>query len=675
MICQSEDGIRHADAWQRYGAMFLPKWTGWIPWLIGWLLLSGGPVLAQSSGDSPATPPPCVVLSEWDFGTPDLLQGDESLTLTITPPTGWVAPLQMQVNGEPYVLDRYPAELALGSVSSPLQIEAAGQTEEVAFDRVVFPLWLSILPPLIAIFLALALREVIVSLFVGVFSGAAILGVYQSGSVAGVFSGLLTTLDTYIVNALTDSSHVSIILFSLLIGGMVSLISRNGGMQGIVNRIARLAKTPKSGQLATYLLGMVIFFDDYANSLVVGNTMRPITDRLRISREKLSYLVDSTAAPVSALAFITTWIAAEVGYIGDGIAKLEGFPEDMTPYRLFVHSLGYAFYPLLTLIFILVLVLRQRDYGPMLAAERRARSTGEVARADSLKGDSAEMKDFQPKEGVSIQPFRAVIPVAVLVLGVLIGLLYTGWDSDTWHDSELGAVKKLSAVFGNADSYAALLWASLSAVIVAIGLSLGKARLKLTETMRVMTSGFKAMFDAVMILTLAWALQGVTDDMHTATFLTDLLGSELSPGWLPTITFLLAAVIAFSTGSSWGTMAILYPLIIPLTWAVCQQSGMVDPNAIGIMANAVACVLGGAVLGDHCSPISDTTILSSLATSCDHIDHVRTQLPYALTVGGIALLLGTLPTGFGLPSWLSLLLGIGACYGVVQGLGREIGDL
>ena len=644
-----------------------------LAWLIGWLLLSGGSALAQAPEDRLTTSSPCVMLRDWAFETPDLLQGNESLTLTITPPKGWSAPVPIQVNDESHLLESYPAELSLGAVSSPLQIEAEGQKVEVPFTRIDFPLWLSILPPLIAIFLALALREVIVSLFVGVFSGAAILGVYQSGSVVGVFSGLLTTLDTYIVKALTDSSHVSIILFSLLIGGMVSLISRNGGMQGIVNRIARLAQTPKSGQLATYLLGMVVFFDDYANSLVVGNTMRPITDRLRISREKLSYLVDSTAAPVSALAFITTWIAAEIGYIGDGIAKLEGFPADMTPYRLFVQSLGYAFYPLLTLIFILILVLRQRDFGTMLTAERRARSTGEVARAESLKGDSAQMKDFQPKEGVSIQPFRAVIPVAVLVLGVLIGLLYTGWDSAVWNDPELGMVKKLSAVFGNANSYAALLWASLSAVIVAIGLSLGKSRLKLTETMGVMTSGFKAMFDAVMILTLAWALQGVTDDMHTATFLTDLLGNELSPAWLPSITFVLAAVIAFSTGSSWGTMAILYPLIIPLTWAVCQQSGLIDPNAIGIMANAVACVLGGAVLGDHCSPISDTTILSSLATSCDHIDHVRTQLPYALTVGGIALLLGTLPTGFGLPSWVSFLLGIGACYAVVQGFGQEIG--
>jgi Na+/H+ antiporter NhaC len=648
------------------------RYFGLILW--GCLLLGHQWLSAQTPTDTLPGPAPTLELARWTFTPPKLLRADDPFTLTVQPPEGWTNPVTLRIAGQDYPLRSFPAELTLSSAPSisPATIEAEGQQVAVPFTRIAFPLWLSILPPLMAIVLALALREVIISLFLGVFSGAAILGYYQAGSLGGVFSGLLRTLDTYIVKSLTDSSHVSIILFSLLIGGMVSLISRNGGMQGIVNRIARLAKTPRSGQLATWLLGLVVFFDDYANSLVVGNTMRPITDRLNISREKLSYLVDSTAAPVSALAFITTWIAAEIGYIGDGIAGLSGFPEDMTPYRLFVSSLGYAFYPILTLLFILILVWRQRDYGTMLIAERRARSTGEVARLDGLKEDAAEMKDFQPKAGVSIQAFRAVIPVAVLVVGVLVGLLYTGWDSEVWNNAELSGVKKLSTVFGQADSYAALMWASLCAVIVAIGLSLGRQRLGLNESMGVMTSGFKAMFDAVIILTLAWALQGVTDDMHTATFLTDLLGNQLSPHWLPTITFLLAAVIAFSTGSSWGTMAILYPLIIPLAWAVCQQSGMIDPHALGIMANAVACVLGGSVLGDHCSPISDTTILSSLATNCNHIDHVRTQLPYALTVGGIALACGTVPTGFGLPSWASFLLGIGACYAVIQLIGKKV---
>jgi len=636
-------------------------------------VLGGNSLVAQDSLDTPLPTPP---LSSWELQTPELIKRGEPVTLSITPPADYNGPGEVVfvVEGKSYPV--YPDEgemvISLSDVgdASEITVSLEGESQTMGLTRAKFPLWLSILPPLIAIVLALALKEVIVALFVGVFFGAAILGFYETGSATGVFAALLTTLDTYIVNALTDRDHVSIILFSLLIGGMVSLISRNGGMQGIVNRIARLAKTPRSGQIATWLLGLVIFFDDYANSLVVGNTMRPITDRLRISREKLSYIVDSTAAPVSALAFITTWIGAELGYIADGISTLQGFPEDMSPYSIFLSSLSYAFYPILTLIFILIMVWRQRDFGPMWQAEHRARTTGEVSRPGSSVGESAELEHFQPKEGVSIQAFRAVVPVGILILGVLIGLLYTGWDSAIWNDPEISGVKKLSTIIGNADSYSALLWASLTAVILAIVLSLGKKLLKLGESIEVMTSGFKAMFGALTILTLAWALQGVTEDLHTATFLTDLLGDQVSPSWMPTITFILAGIIAFSTGSSWGTMAILYPLIIPLTWTVGQQSGLEDPACLAIMANAVACVLGGAVLGDHCSPISDTTILSSLATSCDHIDHVRTQLPYALTVGGISLLIGTIPTGFGLPSWISFLLGIGACWGVIQWIGK-----
>lgn len=648
-------------------------------WLL-WLACSLAHPLSAQTPDSTevAVPVPVVPQSQdayanWSFSVEEtkVLQGD-LVQLQVMPPEDWGGTLEIEINGNVYELEKgitlLPVALAEGE--KQLTIRAGSRTEKIPIEVVRFPLWLSILPPLIAIVLALLLREVIISLFVGVFFGAAVLGVYSSGSLTGIFSGLLTTLDTYILHALTDSSHVSIILFSLLIGGMVSLISRNGGMQGIVDRIARLAQTPRSGQLATWLLGMVIFFDDYANSLVVGNTMRPITDRLRISREKLSYIVDSTAAPVSALAFITTWIGAELGYIADGISTLEGFPEEMSPYRIFLASLSYAFYPILTLIFIFILVWRQRDFGTMLAAERRARSTGEVANSDTAGANPEELKHFQPKEGVKVQAFRAVIPVVVLVLGVLIGLLYTGWDGDVWHDASLGFTKKMSSIVGAADSYAALLWASLTAVIVALGLSLGQGRLGLNEAIEVMTGGFKAMFGALTILTLAWALQGITDAMNTADFLTDLLGAQLAPAWLPSITLILAAVIAFSTGSSWGTMAILYPIVIPLTWAVGLENGLAEPMALSIMANSVACVLGGAVLGDHCSPISDTTILSSLATSTNHIDHVRTQLPYALTVGSISLLCGTIPTGFGLPSWLSFLVGIAACWAVVQWVGK-----
>ena len=555
------------------------------------------------------------------------------------------------------------------STIKQLHIQIGGHTQEMEIKTIQFPPWLSILPPLIAILLALIFREVVVSLFVGIFVGAGVIGLYSQG-VSGIFSGFLAVLDTYILRALTDSDHLSIILFTLLIGGMVAIISRNGGMQGIVDRISRIAKTPKSGQFSTWLMGLVIFFDDYANTLVVGNTMRSITDKLRISREKLSYLVDSTAAPVAALAFITTWIGAELGYIEGGVSGLAGFPEDQSAYSIFISSLAFSFYPIFTLAFMLFLIFSERDFGPMLIAERRARSTGQVSRTQTGGIGEEELKHFQPLAGIRNLPLNAILPVAVLIFGVIIGLLTTGWNAERWADPNLGFFSKLSATIGDSNSYSALLWASLSAVTVAAIITLAQKMMNVMRVIDTMIYGIKAMLSAIIILILAWALQGVTEDMHTAAFLTDLLGDQLSPGWIPAITFIMAALVSFSTGSSWGTMAILYPLVIPLTWEVGLHNGLEFGASYPILCNTVACVLAGSVLGDHCSPISDTTILSSLACSCDHIDHVRTQLPYALVVGSAGLILGTIPTGFGMPAWLSFLLGFGALFAVVKFVGK-----
>ena len=560
------------------------------------------------------------------------------------------------------------------SVVNKLNIQVGSFTTETDVNIVNFPPWMSILPPLIAIVLALFIREVIVSLFVGIFVGAAAIAVYAQGSIGGIVSGFLTVIDTYLVNALLDSGHISIIVFSLLIGGMVAIISRNGGMQGVVNRISRIANTAKNGQFATWLLGLVIFFDDYANTLVVGNTMRSITDKLRISREKLSYLVDSTAAPVAALAFITTWIGAELGYIEGGIAGLESFPEGQSAYSIFVGSLAYAFYPVMTLLFILMIIFTGKDFGPMLIAEQRARDTGKVSRTQSGDLEDEALKHFQPLKGITPKAYNAVIPVLTLVGAVIAGLLFTGYDEAIWSSTEKGVFTKLSETIGNSDSYAALLWASLSAVTVALLMTMGQRMMPLMRAVDTMIYGFKAMFSACVILALAWSLQGVAEDMHTAGYLTDLLGDQLAPGWIPAITFIMAAVVSFSTGSSWGTMAILYPLMIPLVWEVSVASGLNFEDAYPLLCNTVACVLAGSVLGDHCSPISDTTILSSLACSCDHIDHVRTQLPYALAVGSVALLVGTIPTGFGFPSWISFPVGLGLLYLIIRWRGQTVED-
>jgi Na+/H+ antiporter NhaC len=533
------------------------------------------------------------------------------------------------------------------------------------------PLWLSILPPLIAIFMALLFREVLSSLFIGIFSGAFIIYIYKDGA-TGIFSAFLAVLDEYIIKSLNNWDHLAVIIFSMTIGGMVTLISKNGGMQGVVDKISVYAKNARSGQFVTWLLGVVIFFDDYANTLVVGNTMRPVTDRLKISREKLSYLVDSTAAPIAAIAFVTTWIGAELGYIKDGVESIADLNE--SAYAIFFNSLQYSFYPILTLFFMLMLIWKAKDFGPMYKAEVRSRTSAKVSNENTNTKEAVheEVAALNPKEGVSVKWYNAAIPVLVIIFGTISGLLYTGWDTAIWNNSELGIAKKLSQIIGNANSYLALLWSSLTALAVAMALTLSQRLLNLTETLESITKGFKTMLSAVLILVMAWSLAAVTEDLHTADFIThSLLSFKLSPVWIPAITFILAAIISFSTGSSWGTMAILYPLILPATWLVCKESNFDYNSSLAIFHNVVSCVLAGSVLGDHCSPISDTTILSSLASSCNHIDHVKTQMPYALTVGAVSIVFGTIPGAFGLSSFVLFPLSLLVLYLIVHFVGKN----
>ena len=521
------------------------------------------------------------------------------------------------------------------------------------------PLWLSVIPPLFAIVMALVLKEVISALFLGVLSGTflmALFGGQEPGTALG--SGILRVVDTYIVGSIFDSDHVTIIVFTLTIGGMVRIISANGGMQGIVNWLLRRAKGPRSGQLMTFFMDLCIFFDDYSNTLMVGNTMRPVADKLKVSREKLSYIVDSTSAPVVAIAFVTTWIGAELSYIQEGINVI-GI--EASAYSVFFHSLKYSFYPLLTLAFVLMIIFSQRDFGPMLKAERAART---MTNSETEKSDEAS----KPAHGID-----ALIPLLTLVFGTIIGLFATGYDASIWQDSSLDTFEKLSATIGNANSYLALLWSSLISLLSAIIMTLLRGSLEFGKTMEEMIEGFKLMFNAVLILTMAWSIALVTKDMHTAEFVSHLLLTlSLSPVIVPAITFVLAALIGFSTGTSWGTMAILYPLILPASWMLCQDQGLSVAATMPLFYNVVASVMAGAVIGDHCSPISDTTIMSSMASGCNHLQHVKTQMPYALTVGVVALLIGVLPTALGLPSWLAFMIAIIALWTIVRFVGKKV---
>jgi Na+/H+ antiporter NhaC len=521
------------------------------------------------------------------------------------------------------------------------------------------PTWLSIMPPLIAIVIALLLKEVISALFFGILAGTFIMNLFDGQSpLTSLGNGMLRVVDTYITGALFNNEHTIIIIFTILIGGMVRIISANGGMHAIVNWLMRRAKSPRSGQLITFLMDICMFFDDYSNTLMVGNTMRPVADKLKVSRQKLAYIVDSTAAPVVSIAFVTTWIGAELSYINAGIEEIG---MDASAYVVFFRSLKYSFYPILTLGFVLMIILSQRDFGPMLKAEREARLS-EIANEESVATNS------KVAHGID-----AVLPLAVLIFCTIAGLFFTGYNPEIWNDTNLNFIEKLSSIIGQSDSFTALMWASLLSLLTAIIMTVMRGSLPFGKIMEEMMDGFKMMFNAVIILTMAWAISLVTRDIHTAQFVSDLLLKlSLSPMLIPVLTFLLGALISFSTGTSWGTMAILYPLILPASWALSMEHGLSVDQAMPLFYNVVASVMAGSVMGDHCSPISDTTIMSSLASGCNHLQHVKTQMPYALTVGTVALLLGVFPTALGMPSWAAFLMGFVALYLIIRFFGQKV---
>jgi len=508
----------------------------------------------------------------------------------------------------------------------------------------IIPGWLSLVPPLLAILLALIFRQVIIALLIGIFSGAIFINDYNP------LIGLLKVIDTYIINALTDVSHIQIIVFTLLFGGVVGLISKSGGTKGISDLITKFAKTRKSGLLSTWLMGIAIFFDDYANTLIVGNLMRPITDKLRISREKLSFIVDATAAPVASIFIISSWIGFEVGLIHDGLNVIAS---NENAYDVFIQTIPYRFYPILMLVFVFMIAYFKRDFGPMYKAEKRAVEEGKVFFIENIKGtdltESTEMFGNEDKA----KWYNGVIPILVLVFGTIIGLYVTGTNNLSVKGiTEYG----LRDIIGNSDSYTALLWASFSACVIAGIMIISQKIMNLKETLDAWFLGLRSMFLALIILTLAWSIGSITNEMKTADYIVSLLGDSLNPRYLPVLVFIVCAATSFSTGTSWGTMAIMMPIVIPLTASVSHLYNFNPIDSEIILHGVISSVLAGSVFGDHCSPISDTTILSSMASGCDHIDHVRTQLPYAVLVAFFCMLIGDIPTAFGFSPYLSILI-------------------
>jgi Na+/H+ antiporter NhaC len=536
----------------------------------------------------------------------------------------------------------------------------------------VDPGWLSLLPPLVAIALALATREVILSLFAGIWLGALLLVGFNP------VTATMMSLEDFILEPLTDGDHMAIILFSLMLGGMVGVVSRSGGAQGIVEVLRPFATTRRRGQFFAWLSGLIIFFDDYANTLIRGNTMRPMTDELRISREKLAYIVDSVAAPIAVIAPISTWVGFEISRIGDSLAATAEQVSDpvvqaqlaagaANPFNVFLHSIPYLFYPIFAMALVLLIALTGREFGPMRKAEQRAASGGGVYRPGATLAADVESALGQPDEDTPRRWYNALIPIVVVVLVALIALYHTG--AEALEGQELN----LRNIIGEADPFRSLLWASFAGGLVAMALAVAQRILTVKEALEAWVGGMRAMLLAVIILVLAWGLGAATGALGTGPYLAALLGETLPLAALPALVFVVAAATAFATGTSWGTMAILFPVVVPLAVAMGAGVGFAGGEEYTILLGAISSIMAGAVFGDHASPISDTTVISSMASACDHIDHVRTQLPYALMAAGVALLVGDLPTAlWGVHPGISIVAGLVVIYLLLRLVGRPI---
>ena len=529
---------------------------------------------------------------------------------------------------------------------------------------------LSLFPPLTAILVAIATGRLILGLSLAIIGGAFISLPAETPFYTIPFHGIERALLDFVWSPLRDSFQLFILGFTASLIGMVRVIALAGGTRGIAELLVAKAAGARSTRMATVLLGLAIFFDDYANTLVVGTTMRPITDRFRISREKLAYLVDSTAAPIAGIAIVSTWIGFEVGLFE---SAMEQISSGVSGYELFFRALPARFYCLLTLAFVVLSTALGRDYGPMLRAERRARLHDQVLAPGNqpMNGDESQTLDHP---GIRAHWAVAATPVLLVIFGVLAGMHFDARlapeviSAYTKHGF-FGRPYWIS-VFANADGAKVMFISALAGSILAILLALtrreektGRRPLDLPEVLKTWATGITGFSYALVILILAWAIKETCEAVGTSAYIISALSGFLDPDFLPLLVFLLAATVAFSIGTSWTTMAILLPTMVPTAY---------EMGGLGLTVLVAAAVLDGAIFGDHCSPISDTTVLSSIASSCDHLAHVRTQIPYALTTMVTAALCGYVGcTVFGWSPILGLGLGMALLIAILLLIGRK----
>ncbi|MCK4363346.1 MAG: sodium:solute symporter [Candidatus Aminicenantes bacterium] len=458
--------------------------------------------------------------------------------------------------------------------------------------------WLSILPPLLAIFLAIKTKHVYISLVLGIWLGWTIIHSWNP------VSGLIATLGA-LVDVFKDEDNTRVILFSGLVGAIITFTQYSGGMKGFINWVVGkgLVRTRKSAGLLAWFLGFIIFIEANICVLVSGAVTRPIFDKLKISREKLSYILDSTSAPKCILIPLNAWGAFVIGLL-----VIQGVEN---PVRVLISSMPFNFYAIFALLIVLIVVVTEKDFGPMKKAEHRVRAENKLLRDGAEPLISTEVVTMEAKEGIPPRALNMILPVVTMVVMMPVVLLITG---------------KGNLMEGSGS--ASVLWAVIAGLVVGAVAYRAQGIMKVKEITDIFMKGVGGLIPLASLMILAFAIGDICDALGTGPFVAQAAKSTLNPGIIPTVIFLVSCFIAFSTGTSWGTFAIMIPIAVPMINIIGLHPGLI-----------IAAVLGGGVFGDHCSPISDTTIISSMASATDHIDHVRTQLPYALTAAGFSILL------------------------------------
>ncbi|RBI64335.1 Na+/H+ antiporter NhaC family protein [halophilic archaeon] len=521
---------------------------------------------------------------------------------------------------------------------------------------------ISLFPALLAIVLTLVSRQALLSLFAGIWIGATILVGWNP--VAGAARSL-----EFVVTNVTATFNVKLLLFTFLIGAMLGMIFLSGGMKSVADGIVKRVKTSRQAQLGTSVLGMLIFFDSYASTMISGSVMRPVTDRFDVSREKLAYILDSTTAPTASIAVVSTWLGFEVGLIQQ---QFDALGIQRNAFLVFIESIPFRFYSLFALVLVFTVVLSDWNFGPMEKAERRARNEGKVLRDDANPLMETQAGDIETPDHVDPRWWYFASPIVVLVAVTLFGLWFTGGGVAKTTQALAGAggmFDSVSALFGSyadalkeANTANAILWASFAGCATVLTILVAHARIELDDVSDSIFEGFKMVMFPIAILSLAWSIGSVSEALGVGPYVVSVSKGIITAELLPAVVFLSAAIISFCIGTSWGTMGILFPVAVPLAHTIGTP-----------LAMAIGAILTGSLFGDHCSPISDTTVLSSMFAASDHVDHVNTQIPYAVLAAGVATLAFLVSGYTGVSVGVVLTVGVGLLVGATYVLSEHVG--